>query len=173
MLDSTNTHNYPLKEWLNLQCINIGIVGVSGVGKSTMINSILELKGPNRAKIGVTETTTVINTRTFEPNSYNLKLNQCNSDTRDLLKLYDLPGCGTVNQPRDDYISDFGLIYFDIVIIVIAERIREDDEMLIQSLNAFNVKTIIVRNKIDQAIDDNMDEYDKPPDKTISEIRQY
>jgi len=98
-------------------------------------------------------------------------LNQCNN--QDLLKLYDLPGCGTVNYPRDNYISDFGLIFFDIVILVIAERIREDDEILIQNLNTFNVKTIIVRNKIDQAIEDNIDEYNKPPHETISEIRQY
>ncbi len=65
----------------------------------------------------------------------------------------DLPGCGTQNFPKQEYVAKFNLANFDCVIIVTADRFYADDLYLIQELNKVNRPVYLVRSKIDFAIE--------------------
>ena len=80
------------EEWKNVT-INIGVIGQSGVGKSSFINAIrgLKSKDPGGAPVGVNQTTTVA--RAY-PHPNNEKL-----------LLLDLPGVETPEFPRETYLN--------------------------------------------------------------------
>ena len=128
-------------------CINIAVVGNSGVGKSLLINRLRRLrpKAEGWAPVGVNETTR-------EPTMQLLKAFQgisrlrsrgfeafglCFSAPRGLeaprypypsqpsVRLWDLPGAGTVAVPAETYLQDMGLRYFDRVVVVSAQRFTE------------------------------------------------
>jgi len=86
------------------------------------------------------------------------------------VRLWDLPGAGTPNFPRDTYLTTMGLRYFDLVIVVSATRFTEIDEMLIRELEHFRIPFFAVRTKVDVDIHNNMRDYDKSPQDTVDEL---
>jgi small GTP-binding protein len=129
-----------LNEWKNYS-IHIGITGQSGVGKSTFINAIqgLRAEDSDAADVGVVETTkSIVSYR--DKNNTNLVY-------------WDLPGCGTLNFPRDNYLETVDFKKFDYLVIITADRFSENDLWLIEQAQDQQKPFALVRNKIDAALE--------------------
>lgn len=136
----------------NSTIIKCGIIGLSGSGKSSLINAIA---GKKIAKVGSTETT-------MEAQSY----------TNNGIEYVDLPGCGTQKWPQDTYIEKLALEKFDCFIIVTSNRLYESDIYLHKELKEKrNKPCFIVRNKIDCAIDDERRDNDTSEAATLEKVR--
>lgn len=114
--------------------VKCGIIGRSGTGKSSLINAIV---GEEVSKVGEVETTMEIG-KPYEHKG---------------LLFYDLPGCGTNNFPKNNYISDLNIKDLDCVILVTADRFYEDDLFLINEVSKLNIAVFTVRTKVDFSID--------------------
>ena len=84
--------------------VKCGITGLSGSGKSSLINAIA---GERIARVNVVE-------QTNEPLEY----------THGGVTFVDLPGCGTANWPCESYVSRLDLSSYDCFILVTAQRWR-------------------------------------------------
>lgn len=122
-----------LEQYKNAK-IKCGIIGRSGTGKSSLINTIA---GEDIAEVGEIETTQDVE-KPFESNG---------------LLFYDLPGCSTTSFPKEKYIDTFKIKTFDCVILVTADRFFEDDLFLIEELVKMEMPVFIVRTKIDFSIE--------------------
>uniref|UniRef100_A0A8C6TYT7 IRG-type G domain-containing protein n=1 Tax=Neogobius melanostomus TaxID=47308 RepID=A0A8C6TYT7_9GOBI len=120
--------------------VNIGITGESGSGKSTLVNALRGIKNKTEgaAKTGVNETTTE---RTEYPHPKNNNI-----------RIWDLPGIGTVKFTADKYIKKMEFEKYDFFIIVSNDRFRENDAKLAKEIQKMNKKFYFVRAKIDQNI---------------------
>lgn len=136
---------------INTTPVKAAVCGSSGQGKSSIINRLRNLQDPDRewvppvphdpksaARVGIVETTTAATKYVHDqfPN----------------IELWDLPGVGTQNFPKDTYISKVDLLSFDYYIIVTASRLFENDVWLIEKLAAAKKPFFIVRTKVDEAI---------------------
>jgi GTP-binding protein EngB required for normal cell division/uncharacterized protein (DUF697 family) len=117
------------------------VIGQSGSGKSSLINAIV---GEELCDTGTGETT-------FEKNG---------PYSKNGVSFFDLPGCGTKNFPREEYVEKMGLSSFDFLILVTSNRFYENDLFLIEEVKKFKKPIFIVRTKIDQSIVDG--EFNKP-----------
>ncbi len=134
--------------------LKCGIIGRSGVGKSSIINAIV---GENIAKTGETEQTMQVQEHKHGSITY-----------------VDLPGCGTESFPKDSYISKFNLLNgYDCFIIVMSNRVFEDDVYLYQELKKANIPCFIVRNQIDIAIDNEKYENTLSEEETLNKVRKF
>lgn len=114
--------------------IKCGIIGRSGVGKSSLINAIV---GEHIAEVGEVETTMEVG-KAIEHRGLNF---------------YDLPGCSTINFPKEQYLEEFQIKDFDCVILVTADRFYEDDLYLIDQLIKIGMPVFAVRTKIDFSVE--------------------
>jgi predicted GTPase len=104
--------------------------------------------------------------------------------------LWDLPGAGTEKFPAETYVKNMGMRYYDIVLLVTAERFTEGDVKVKKELDHWKIPYFIIRNKIDQAIQSNIDQAQEDKEEgdeeelsndekkeieeeTISELRNY
>lgn len=140
----------PAPSWLkceeiSLKCLSIGITGNSGVGKSSILNTIryLSWKDSASAKTGTIETT-------MKPTRYGSGLPMLDP----ILQFFDLPGAGTVKFLLDTYIEDMGLRHFDMIILVLGERVTEHDVKVICYLKKYNIPMFVARSKMDQVLAD-------------------
>lgn len=132
--------------------VKCGIIGLSGSGKSSLINAIA---GEKIAATGSTE-------QTMEAQSY-----QHNG-----IEFVDLPGCGTKKWPKDSYISDLKLDAYDCFIIVTSTRLYESDLYLHEELKVKRGKPCFVaRTKIDVAINDEMHDNNLSEDEVLKKVR--
>lgn len=128
-----------IQDWQNTR-IKIAIAGMSGAGKSSLINAILNQK---IAPVGVIETT-------VEAKSY---------DSEHGITFVDLPGCGTTQFPFDSYIQKTNLASFDAIILVTSNRFYENDvQLYAQITQQLNIPCFVVRTKIDLAINDGLED---------------
>jgi interferon gamma inducible protein 47 len=90
--------------------VNIAVVGRSGSGKSSFINTIRRLTGDDEgaARVGSTQTTMTETSYAFPENPN--------------LKLTDLPGMGTVEFPRETYLEIFNKDQNDCFVIIYNTR---------------------------------------------------
>lgn len=127
------------EEWKKIP-LNIGIVGSAGNGKSSYINAIRGIDGdhPLAAKVGVVETT--IEKKPYKhPENHNLVF-------------WDLPGVGTPNFPKHDYLDKIAYKTFDFFLLFTSTRFGENDIWLAREINKVNRKFFFVRSKVDAEI---------------------
>lgn len=131
--------------------VKCGIIGLSGAGKSSLINAIA---GEKIAPVGSTETT--MEAQSFFHNG---------------IEFVDLPGCGTQRWPQSTYVEDLKLAEYDCFIIVTNTRLYESDIFLYKELMTNRKKPcFIVRNKIDEAIKNEARDNDLTEEQTLSKI---
>ena len=132
--------------------VKCGIIGLSGSGKSSLINAIA---GEKIAEVGSTE-------QTMEPQEF----------SNGGIIFVDLPGCGTNKWPQKTYVQDLKLLSYDCFIIVTSTRLYEADLYLYRTLHVDNRKPcFIVRNKIDLAIEDEKRDNNLSEAETLKKIR--
>ena len=147
----TGIQNYfrkKLEEWKKVP-LNIGVIGNSGTGKSSFINTIrgLTAEDEEAAPIGVTETTT-------EPKAYPHPNNK-------LLEFWDLPGVGTPNFPKDGYLEKISFDKYDFFLIISSNRFTENDIWLGKEIAKKDKHFFFARTKIDDDIRSNKRAYPK------------
>lgn len=118
---------------------NIGIVGTSGSGKSSLINGLLGISDnhQNAAKVGEVETTNIASPH-IHP-------------TKPQIVLWDVPGAGTHSHPINDYFEKSKLFAFDCLVVVM-ERVTETEHRIFDAWYTDHpfVPAIPVRNKADR-----------------------
>jgi len=80
---------------------------------------------------------------------------------------------GTPRFPADVYVRDMGLRHFDGVLIVTAGRFTEVDLALIQQLSHWQVPFYVVRNKVDQDIESNLEDNGIEEEETVRQIKRF
>jgi small GTP-binding protein len=142
---------YPEPEWLSTEearsSINVAVVGSSGSGKSSLINALRGMLPPyedadaTAAPVDTTECTK------FPPRSYTFPEDHA---LRSKLNIWDLPGAGTMKVPAGyGYIRQTGLRYYDLVLVISADRLETVHGETITELKKLGVPYFLVRNKID------------------------
>ncbi|CAF2677740.1 unnamed protein product [Rotaria sp. Silwood2] len=130
------------------QCsLNIAVTGNSGVGKSTLINTIRSLQPYDlgASPVNVIECTSV-------PKAYPHPENEN-------LKFWDLPGVGTKKCPKQTYIAEMNFYQYDFFLIVSRTRFTENDMWLAKEINKMNKGFFFIRTQIDADIDNTQDEH--------------
>jgi interferon gamma inducible protein 47 len=150
------------EEWKEIP-LNIGVIGNSGVGKSSFINAIRRLTADDEgaaAPVGLTETTTEIQAYSHPDNPQ--------------LKFWDLPGVGTPNFPKDKYLECIGFDQFDFFLLLSATRFTENDAWLGREISAKNKKYYYVRTKIDNDMENNKKAHPRTHDesKELVKVRE-
>mmetsp|Transcript_17217 Transcript_17217/g.41460 ORF Transcript_17217/g.41460 Transcript_17217/m.41460 type:complete len:409 (+) Transcript_17217:334-1560(+) len=160
------TEDFPCPEHINLKILNWAVVGRVGVGKSTFINTLRGI-GPtdqHAAPVGVIQTT-------MQPTAYSF-VGSVQSLTTDMVRIWDLPGAGTPEWPFETYVRDMGLRYFDGVVLMTSDAWTEHDLDLVLMLQKFQVPFYMVRNKVDQDIRNNEEDFCMPASATVAQIRE-
>jgi len=141
---------------------NIGIVGRTGTGKSSLINNVrgFQVQTPDieYAPEGVTECTHL-------PTKY------VHPDFKTLV-LWDIPGCGTVAHPTEGYFDTYCLDAYDLLVIVAYKGLQEPDIMLAKQATKAEVPFIFVFSKMDRSIDSKVIRQRKPYDEAKSSVRE-
>lgn len=137
--------------------LHLAITGVSGSGKSSLINAFRGLREKNEgaAKTGTSETTEQIG-RYCDP-------------VRSWIFWYDVPGAGTLKVPDWQYFNNQGLYIFDIIIIAIDIRFTKIDVGLLFSCSRFGIPVFVVRSKADQHITNIMNDSCDNDDEDIDD----
>ena len=126
-------------------CFHFAIAGVSGGGKSSLVNAFRGLRSRDvgSAAVGVTETTRQT-TRYPDTNPENPYV------------WYDIPGAGTFKCRDWQYFNEQGLYVFDCIIVLFDNRFTMTDIAILVNARRFNIPTYIVRSKADQHIRNDM-----------------
>ena len=142
--------------------LNVAVIGSSGVGKSSFINTIRGLSADDEAaaEVDVIETTMEICSYPDRENS--------------MLLFWDLPGVGTKKFPRATYLTDIDVDRYDFFLLVTADRFTEIDTWLGQEFRDRNKNFFFVRTKIGVDVFNNMMTYRERHNEeaVIDKIRQ-
>ena len=141
--------------------LHIAITGVSGSGKSSLLNALLGLRNgvEGSAPVGTAETTETI-TRYPDPQPDNPFV------------YFDVPGAGTLRVPGWEYFLNQGLYVFDAVIIVVDNRVTEIDIGILRNCERMNIPTYLVRSKARQHIRNTMSDLDPGETRDRDVVRQ-
>ena len=122
-------------------CFHFAVAGISGSGKSSLVNAFrgLRSRDAGAAAVGVTETTLQM-----------ARYPDASPDNP--FVWYDIPGAGTLKCRDWQYFNDQGLYVFDCVIVLFDNRFTMTDIAILVNARRFNIPTYIVRSKADQHI---------------------
>ena len=123
-------------------CFHLAVTGISGSGKSSLINAFrgLRSRDAGAAAVGVTETQMTM-TR------------YADTDPDNSFIWYDISGAGALRWRGDwQYFNDQGLYVFDCIIVLFDNRFTMTDIAILVNARRFNIPTYIVRSKADQHI---------------------
>jgi len=155
------SRDYPKPAWLDdiAGVMNVGITGNAGVGKSLLINKIRRARrgSDDWAPVGVNETT-------MTPTAYKFP-------SQPRVRLWDLPGSGTINFPAETYVQDMGLRYFDTVLIVTAGRFTSMELKLREELEKHKVPFFMIRSKVDIDAWNNKEDNAVEKEETLKQIK--
>ncbi|KAK3551655.1 hypothetical protein QTP70_020866 [Hemibagrus guttatus] len=117
--------------------LDVAVTGDSGSGKSTLINALLGLDhdAKGAAPTGVVETT-------MEPAMYQYP--NCPH-----VKLWDLPGMGTPSFKSKSYVEAINFNLYDMFFVVISERFRENNMLVIEEIHKQKKPFYVIRTKVD------------------------
>ena len=68
------------------------------------------------------------------------------------MSLWDLPGCGTQSVDGHAYYTTFNLQGYNLLVLVVADRFREEDLKIVEQALAWDTPIWIVANKADLSI---------------------
>ncbi|EPS93842.1 hypothetical protein FOMPIDRAFT_59934 [Fomitopsis schrenkii] len=120
---------------------HFGVAGISGSGKSSLINAFrgLRNKDVGAAPVGVVEMTMQV-ARYPDPST-------------DMPYVwYDVPGAGTLSIPDWQYFTDQGLYILNCIIVVMDGRFTATDIAILRNCVRFQIPSFIVRSKSKQHI---------------------
>ncbi|XP_043116386.1 T-cell-specific guanine nucleotide triphosphate-binding protein 2-like isoform X1 [Puntigrus tetrazona] len=138
-VEKKNKLKNKLKELENVT-LNIAITGMTGAGKSSLVNALRGLPNDHKdaAPTGTTETTMKPNMypHPFMPN----------------VKIWDLPGIGSPRFRAKKYLKDVNFHTYDFFLIVTSERFKENDIELARAIKKRKKVFYFIRTKIDNDI---------------------
>ncbi|XP_067676907.1 interferon-inducible GTPase 5-like [Haliotis asinina] len=130
-----------MRAWRNIP-LSVAVVGESGVGKSTFINSVRGLTADDEgsAAVGTGDTTQ-------EPTVYRHPYNE-------KLVFWDLPGVGTPKFPQDkSYLERVGYSKYDFFLLLSDDRFTSKDIWLAREIESLKKDYFFIRTKIDDAME--------------------
>lgn len=138
--------------------LNVAVVGKSGCGKSTFINSYCRMR---RGAEGAAKTDVIECTNELTPYVRNTETRRISEaeqlvceqyNTEYTVVLWDCPGFGTSNFPDDDYIRKIELENFDFYLLFSCTRFLEYEIAINNFIAQENKTYFYVRSKIDRDI---------------------
>ncbi|XP_053391702.1 uncharacterized protein LOC128554442 [Mercenaria mercenaria] len=141
------------------EIINIAVIGCSGAGKSTFINSMCEFDPEDTAaaKVGLTKTT-----KNITP--YSLRRNEN-------VKLWDFPGFETMNVKKERYLDLFSLKKFDFLIVVTSTRLTETEIYLMKEIEHHGKFVYLLRSHFDCDVESCLLQNDFRNDDIVETLR--
>ncbi|XP_073781519.1 interferon-inducible GTPase 5 isoform X4 [Danio rerio] len=120
--------------------IDIAVTGDSGAGKSSLINAILGLKPDDKgaAQTGAIETTK--------------QATMYQQSNLPHIRLWDLPGMGTPSFASKSYVKMMNFDLYDMFMVVISERVRENNMLLVDEIDKRKKPFYFIRTKIDNDV---------------------
>ena len=144
--------------------VNIGVMGSSGVGKSSFINTLRDIVSPNEPGWAN------VNVETKIPKAYEYPRNP-------KIKVWELPAVGTLSFPRDIYLQKVYFERYDVFVIICAGRFTENDIWLAREISKMGKQFIFVRSKVDTDVENTRRAYSRGPafdvQRVLDEIKRY
>uniref|UniRef100_A0A671PVR8 IRG-type G domain-containing protein n=1 Tax=Sinocyclocheilus anshuiensis TaxID=1608454 RepID=A0A671PVR8_9TELE len=139
LAEKTNKLKSKLKELENVT-LNIAVTGMTGAGKSSLVNALRGLPNDDKdaAPTGTTETT-------MKPNMYP-------HPSMPNVKIWDLPGNGSPKFRAKKYLKDVNFHTYDFFLIVTSERFKENDIELARAIKKSKKLFYFIHTKIDNDI---------------------
>lgn len=161
--------------------INIGVIGASGSGTSSLVNAMRsrDARDPDAAPVGITKTTTT-------PTAYSFTLGEEDDDEQATgsegsadgrkapkvgrVRLWDLPGLDKTFS-MDLKCRDFGLRYFDAIVLVCAKKLSETDVALVRELDTWGVPHFVVRTQVDLSVKCAAADHNSTEEEVLTRLR--
>ncbi|XP_052785748.1 interferon-inducible GTPase 1-like isoform X2 [Mya arenaria] len=141
-----------LESWKDVN-LNIAVIGVSGTGKSTFINTVI---GKHVAESGSIETT--------------LKCTPFPHPGYKNVKFWDIPGVGSPKFPKETYLEKINFKTYDIFLLLFSTRMYTENTWLLDEISKEGKKAYLVRTMIDNVNDSVQRDYQGK--KTEEEVHQ-
>ncbi|XP_042295243.1 interferon-inducible GTPase 5-like [Sceloporus undulatus] len=141
---------------------DIAITGMTGAGKSSLVNALRGMRTDEEAGAAVTD---VIQC-TMEPMAY---VHPVHPE----ITMWDLPGIGTSEFEAKKYVKDMHFYKYDFFIIVSEDRFTEEDILLVREIQKIKKKFFYVRTKVDVSMNSERKNPDFNADKVLEKIRKY
>ncbi|XP_060113699.1 interferon-inducible GTPase 5-like [Heteronotia binoei] len=141
--------------------LDIAITGMSGAGKSSLVNALRGMPdyGEGAAETGETQTT-------MERKKYP-------HPTFPKVTLWDLPGIGTPDFEPSKYLKKVNFKEYDFFIIVASNRFTTNDALLAHEIQKMKKKFYYVRTKADVSIESERRKPDFVEERCLEKIRIY
>ncbi|KAL8219533.1 UNVERIFIED_CONTAM: hypothetical protein K2H54_026542 [Gekko kuhli] len=141
--------------------VDIAITGVSGTGKSSLVNTLRGIidDEEDSAGTGFLETTKVL--KAYSHSSF------------PKVAFWDLPGIGTPNFKAAEYTKKFMFEQYDLFIIVSSDRFTEYDVLLAHEIQKLKKKFYYVRAKVDVSLYSEGSRKNFTEEDTLEKIRRY
>ncbi|XP_045184768.2 T-cell-specific guanine nucleotide triphosphate-binding protein 2-like [Mercenaria mercenaria] len=121
--------------------LNIAVIGESGKGKSSFINAFRGLSPGHKGAAEINEVECTKDCRAFRHPRY------------DSFVLWDVPGVGTIDFPREKYLNDIQVDRFDFFLLISSSRLTQLEIWLADEIMQRQKKFYFIRTKIDIDID--------------------
>ncbi|KAL8219467.1 UNVERIFIED_CONTAM: hypothetical protein K2H54_025297 [Gekko kuhli] len=146
---------------LGKNTFDIAITGVSGAGKSSLVNA---LRGLSDFAEGAAQPDVIEGTK--EPMDYP-------HPTFQNVTIWDLPGIGTPRFKAEEYLEEVNYNQYDFFIIVASNRFTVCDIQLSHAVQEMGKRFYYVRSKMDNSIKNEKIKPDFSEEATLQKIRKY